>query len=501
MKRTFLRILPVAAALLLATSCSKDSDNDTSVATTPGNNLPAQEQVVEQPKSQSIPFSITVGKDTETLSKATLQDGTTTTQVFEAGDVLVLKNGETEVAELTLAEGGDGQTTATFSGTLATDGLTSGTTEISVTLKNDGNGNAGTALTAPQTASTLAEAFQKYGYWTSSFTYTEGETPTISLTQNTSFLNIDLPFHGAKIDVTIGGGDATPIYVSSKQAVAIPNGAKIKSTTLGIGETTIDVLSGSKKVVYNIRSTETKKRELPDDCIAGVFSVAADKQIFFSKGNLRYHCTNKQWTFASNQYDYIGSGNAQISDSYDGNIDLFGWGMWLSGQNPTNSSATNSDYLSSVTSGEFSGTSAIGKVWATLSTGEWQYLLGESDSRNGKYGIGTIHNTLGLIILPDSYTAPTGITTAFVPGTVNTTYNDEDWSKMESAGAVFLPTAGRRDGTTVSGVGLYGDYWSSSAYGEDNAVRVHFHSGTLTLEDVYFKRRYFGFPVRLVRSL
>lgn len=501
MKRTFLRILPVAAALLLATSCSKDSDNDTSVATTPGNNLPAQEQVAEDNQAKTIPFSITVGKDIETLSKATLQDGTTTTQVFEAGDVLVLKNGETEVAELTLAEGGDGQTTATFSGTLATDGLTSGTTEISVTLKNDGNGNAGTALTAPQPASTLAEAFQKYGYWTSLFTYTEGETPTISLTQNTSFLNIDLPFSGAKIDVTIGGGDATPIYVSSKQAVAIPNGAKIKSTTLGIGETTIDVLSGSKKVVYNIRSTETKKRELPDDCIAGVFSVGADKQIFFSKGNLQYHCKNKQWTFASNQYDYIGSGNEQISDSYDGNIDLFGWGMWLSGQNPTNSSATYSDYLSSVTSGEFSGTSAIGGEWATLSTDEWQYIFNTRTNASGLYGQGKVGDVCGMIILPDGWIAPDGI--SFTPGKSewSNVFSAEQWTAMEASGAVFLPTAGRRDVTTVTGVGLYGDYWSSSAYGEDNAVRVHFHSGTLTLEDVYYKRRFYGFSVRLVRSL
>ena len=494
MKRTFLRILPVAAALLLATSCSKDSDNDTSIATTPGNNLPAQEQVAEDNQAKTIPFSITVGKDTETLSKATLQDGTTTTQVFEAGDVLVLKNGETEVAELTLAESDNGKTTATFSGTLATDGLTSGTTEISVTLKNDANGNIGTALTAPQTASTLAEAFKKYGYWTSSFTYTEGETPTISLTQNTAFVKVDLPFHGTKVTFTINGTTTTQ-YLNGDEIIAIPNGTAIKSQLLGIDKT-VTINSENNKVVLNI-----KNRTTPTDCIAGVFSVAADKQIFFSEGNLQYHCKNNKWTFASNQYDYIGSGNEQISDFYDGYIDLFGWGMWLSGENPTKTSTSNGDYLPSVKSGEFSGKSAIGEEWATLSTGEWQYLLGESDSRNGKYGIGTIHNTLGLIILPDGYTAPTGITTAFVPGTDNTTYNDEDWSKMESAGAVFLPTAGRREGTTVTSAGSYGDYCSSSAYGENNAVRVHFHSGTLTPVDVYYPRRSFGFSVRLVRSL
>ena len=494
MKRTFLRILPVAAALLLATSCSKDSDNDTSVATTPGNNLPAQEQVAEDNQAKTIPFSITVGKDTETLSKATLQDGTTTTQVFEAGDVLVLKNGETEVAELTLAEGGAGQTTATFSGTLATDGLTSGTTEISVTLKNDGNGNAGTALTAPQPASTLAEAFQKYGYWTSSFTYTEGETPTISLTQNTAFVKVDLPFHGTKVTFTINGITTTQ-YLNGDEIIAIPNGTAIKSQLLGIDKT-VTINSENNKVVLNI-----KNRTTPTDCIAGVFSVAADKQIFFSKGNLQYHCKNKQWTFASNQYDYIGSGNEQISDSYEGYIDLFGWGMWLSGQDPTKSSVTNSDYLSSVVSGEFSGTSAIGSEWATLSTAEWQYIFQTRANAAQLYGHGKVGDANGMIILPDGWVAPEG--TSFIPGNSDwaNTYTDEQWTAMESSGAVFLPAAGRRDGTTVAAAGSYGDYWSSSAYGADNAVRVHFHSGTLTLEDVYYRRRYYGFSVRLVRSL
>ena len=41
----------------------------------------------------------------------------------------------------------------------------------------------------------------------------------------------------------------------------------------------------------------------------GVFSVAADKQVTFSPGNLQYTQSTNTWSFAENQYDYIGTDN------------------------------------------------------------------------------------------------------------------------------------------------------------------------------------------------
>lgn len=58
----------------------------------------------------------------------------------------------------------------------------------------------------------------------------------------------------------------------------------------------------------------------------GVFSVSADKQVSFSKGNLQYQASTNTWRFAENQTDYIGNSNSNISATYDGWIDLFGWG-------------------------------------------------------------------------------------------------------------------------------------------------------------------------------
>ena len=521
MKRTFLTILPIAAALLLATSCSKDSDNDNAVVNTLDNTVPVQEQVVEDNQAKTIPFSITVGKDSESLSKATLQDGTTTTQVFETGDILVLKNGETKVAELALAEDGDRQTAATFSGSLTTDGLTSGETVISVTLKNDSKQNLGTPLTAPQTVSTLAEAFQKYGYWTSSFTYKEGETPKISLTQNTAFLNIDLPFHGAKIDVTIGGGSATPIYVSKKQVVAIPNGAKIKSTTINISEIAIDVLAGSKKVVYNIRSTATKKRELPADCIAGLFSVGKDKQIFFSKGNLRATTSNSgaswSWSFANNQWDFVGNkaanttinGNGTVSEN--GTVDLFNWvGAASSWTGAAQYGISNSyeivDYGN--TSGE-ALKSDWGKVfgedskWYTLSKDEWDYLFFKRGSNS--YVKATVNNKSGIILLPDDWDTKTYTLKGYNDGSsafTNNKITSQIWqSTLQPAGAVFLPLAGNRYHNSQNQwvvATAYGYYWSSTSNGVYASDYLSFTSSNVSITNI---RRYNGMSVRLVRAL
>ena len=58
----------------------------------------------------------------------------------------------------------------------------------------------------------------------------------------------------------------------------------------------------------------------------GVFSVGEGKTVTFSPGNLQYHPANDEWRFAQSQLDYIGEANSNISDTYNGWLDLFGWG-------------------------------------------------------------------------------------------------------------------------------------------------------------------------------
>ena len=77
----------------------------------------------------------------------------------------------------------------------------------------------------------------------------------------------------------------------------------------------------------------------------GSFSVSATQKVQFAPGNLLYNAAlgshqcadgrTKQgtWRFAEHQWDYIGKNNENIAASYNGWIDLFGWGTsgWNSG--------------------------------------------------------------------------------------------------------------------------------------------------------------------------
>ncbi|MBR4271674.1 MAG: hypothetical protein IKQ30_02425 [Bacteroidales bacterium] len=80
MKKTFLRILPVVAAVLLATSCSKDDDGNINNVDTPqttdANSL-NPEQPAEQDKTVKIPFSVKVdgGESLSKITYAVARDG------------------------------------------------------------------------------------------------------------------------------------------------------------------------------------------------------------------------------------------------------------------------------------------------------------------------------------------------------------------------------------------------------------------------------------------
>ncbi len=71
---------------------------------------------------------------------------------------------------------------------------------------------------------------------------------------------------------------------------------------------------------------------------------------------------------------------------------------------------------------------------------------------------------------------------------------------MEAAGAVFLPAAGIRGGTTVTEVGLEGYYWSSTPDVEydPSSISMSFYCRYLNGND--FPLRYRGLSVRPVRD-
>lgn len=238
--------------------------------------------------------------------------------------------------------------------------------------------------------------------------------------------------------------------------------------------------------------------------VIGVFSVSADKQVIFSKGNLHYNPALRKWKFAENQYDYIGDLNSNISNNYNGWIDLFGFGT---GDNPAKSSP---DFASYGTFVDW-GTNIIGydarNTWRTLTYMEWYYLLYNRPNHSALIGIAEVNGINGLILLPDNYICPSNI--AFKSGFHNLfgieyysgyqTFTQEDWLTLENAGAIFLPTCGLRDDGNIENIMTHGYYWSATK--DSNLYYAHCFFFTSNSSDVHLKTRDEGCSVRLVKDV
>lgn len=272
--------------------------------------------------------------------------------------------------------------------------------------------------------------------------------------------------------------------------------------------------------------------------IAHLFSVSDNKRVAFSPGNLQYNAmfgshecadgTTKQgtWRFAEHQYDMIGEDNQNISETYDGWIDLFCWGTsgWNSGAKafePYNTSTTVTDYGPS---GSFSLTGEYANadwgvynsisnggnkagLWRTLTKDEYNYLINLRKNASTKYGYATINNVAGIVFLPDLWILPNKIT--FESGCTNgfstNTYTESDWRKMEENGAIFLPASGSRQGSSITLIKNGGSslrYWSSSVKDASNAFFLTKadtdNGGEIPNIGSWYRRS--GYSVRLVRD-
>ncbi len=207
------------------------------------------------------------------------------------------------------------------------------------------------------------------------------------------------------------------------------------------------------------------------------FSVASGKKVLFAPGNLQYQASTNTWRFAEHQYDYIGDANSNISSTYAGWIDLFGWGT---ATNPTNTSILESDYTFTD-----QGTNVIGdyptNTWRTLSKGEWEYIIKTRTNASSLFGFAKVNGINGVILLPDSLTTLSGIT--FNAGAAkfsNNEYTTKQWQQMEDLGAVFLPVAGNRYGTEVYNVQSQGYYESNTEYNSLYASQLFFSENWVT---------------------
>ena len=240
----------------------------------------------------------------------------------------------------------------------------------------------------------------------------------------------------------------------------------------------------------------------------GVFSVAPDKQVSFSQGNLQYLPAINLWKFANTQYESLGNANKYLKPTFRNWVDLFGW----SASNTTApfgvSTSTNvADYA-----GDFVdwGTNTIcgdaPGTWRTLSKDEWEYLLNGRENAQQLRTKGSVEGKEGVILLPDSWICPEGYTIAIIPDEANlqpnvNTYSQTDWSKLEDAGAIILPSAGMRRNAIeveVRHPNIFGGYWTCTNKDEHNSYCYTFH--TQDCEYVDYSNHIYGRSVRLVHD-
>ena len=286
----------------------------------------------------------------------------------------------------------------------------------------------------------------------------------------------------------VGKGNGKVVVTIEKSKLYEPTATTV--TISGYGSDNTD-----NKVVVNV-----SRDCLPEDVISGVFSVAEDKQVYFSKGNLQYQASTKSWRFAENQYDIIGADNKNISDTYDGWIDLFGWGA---GTNPTLFSKDNADYAAFADWGANMIIDA-GDAFRTLTLSEWEYLFSERPNAETLRSPATVNNVKGYIFLSDEWSLP--MSTGFTANANDWTTNDysvTSWATMEQNGAVFLSDAGFRIGNNVYGIGIGdGSYWSSTLGSPTVAWKFQFYSTAGSVKaSVCGSDRCDGFSVRLVQYL
>lgn len=222
-------------------------------------------------------------------------------------------------------------------------------------------------------------------------------------------------------------------------------------------------------------------------------------KVMFSKSNLYWD--GNEFLFEGNQYDFARAWSSS-------HVSHLMWSMYPEetyaeeyGDNDAAVSdfffTNESEYLPNP---DFSVAGGMSGAWRVLCNAEWQYLLGRDQTYC--YAAATVAGCPGLILFPDTFVLPEGIEIVgandeSTPVSSNT-YDSAAWSKLEDAGSVFLPLAGRRDCSNIFDWDTSMFYWSSDAENATFAYVMEFN----TVNGIFYGRpgRYQGSSVRLVTN-
>lgn len=359
--------------------------------------------------------------------------------------------------------------------------------------------------------------------------------------------------------VSDGGGNVTKRGVCWSTSPNPEYTGSHLSSGSGTGSFSVDLTGLEPETQYHVRAYAVNSidvaysddqtftaPQVPTGAINGLFSVSETEKVLFSKGNLQYigNANTPYWKFADNQWDYLESSTNQNSTAPNVDRDLFGWGTSgyhdgndsynLNYQPYSTSNATvNTNYnyygygpSTNQNNYNIAGThydwgvhNAISNggnqagLWRTLTMDEWKYVFNErsvstvNGTPNARFAKGKVNNVYGVILFPDDYKHPSGVTAPFSINDTGDTgwnynaYSESDWALMEAKGCIFLPAAGYRNGTLVNYAGSVGYYWSASYISRSNSYFVLFNDSNLYPQDnSNLSHRCNGYSVRLVRD-
>lgn len=224
--------------------------------------------------------------------------------------------------------------------------------------------------------------------------------------------------------------------------------------------------------------------------LRGKFSVADNKKVTFSPGNLYYD--GESFRFEENQYDI------ELTWKSD-HVGHFLWSAdadvacMCSYEDPA---AAENDILftnaTADTPNEHFVVEGVRGQFRALSSDEWNYLF-FSPKREGKHSFGITINLKEYFTLlyPDDYDGERIADNSTITGDKMRELLDKD--------VVFLRTAGRRYGTRIFGSEDGGNYWLSEANGASDAKRGYF--GKYFVDHSDSDKRSYGYSLRLVHDV
>ena len=299
--------------------------------------------------------------------------------------------------------------------------------------------------------------------------------------------------------IASGSEQGSIMYIKVKKATSSTASSAIVTVKCGNKTQTVQVVrAGYDPKAFTINSKGNK--------------------VYFAHANLYYRASDNKFSFALYPYDSQGSSNTQISSTYSGYIDLFGRGTsgyykalpcnyintldgYCSVSNQKNMKGTNYDwgYYNNIYYYNSSKYDPKG-TWTILSSAEMEYILWSRASDSYRYLLCKVRGQNGLMLLPDHFECPSGVSiTHSVNSYTTNQYTESQWNQLEVAGAVFLPAAGKRTEKTVSDNGNAGYYWLDGGTGTYDGYILKFDTSTGVHSNVQMDMCT-GCAVRLVQS-